>query len=279
VSEEDKHDKPKPVTIDLGDLRDDSSGSSGAYADAMAEMERLQKRLQNPFGDLKSIMDRQESLLKNIGGLPKSLLEQERELHRTMSALHKPSGFPHDMRGTLTEPRVAKTIEIPRMPPMPRNPIFETNERLEQLEEHFTKMLQVMTNAAAIGTEIQGHANAFLAEFKVASDETDRSARKAILVGVIAVFISVLTPLGQGIYDSYTDHTEAKIDRLTDQMIKLETSNARNSEALINELRAGSSNANDKVISQLRDDAAATREMLRQINTNLSSLKPPRPAN
>ncbi|TIU14657.1 MAG: hypothetical protein E5W53_30410, partial [Mesorhizobium sp.] len=77
---------------------------------------------------------------------------------------------------------------------MPRNPILDTNAQLAEIERKFESMLDVMTNAARIGNDIQAQATTFIGKFEEASSQTDSSAKKAILVGVFALVIATLSP-------------------------------------------------------------------------------------
>lgn len=121
--------------------------------------------------------------LNNLGDLSQRLNEQNRRLA--------------DMR------EVMPTLQPPRLPDMPRNPAFETNERLGRIEEQFAEMQTVLIEAAQIATTIQAHAADFLVSFEKASIQTDRSASRAIWVGMIAIAIAIATPFLQAGVDRF----------------------------------------------------------------------------
>ncbi|RUM06749.1 hypothetical protein [Rhizobium chutanense] len=260
--------KPKPLTIKLKDLKTSGNSETDPAADsALREINAFRKRLTNPMGDLHKVIEDQQNLLKKL----RSPFD---DLQRSINGIASPL---HDLdlkaaNPMLQQPEV-KAIEVPRMPPLPKNPILETNKRLGQLEMHFTQMLEVMTNAAEIGTTIQSHANEFLGKFEKASEDTDRSARKAVRIGVIAIFISVLTPIFQFVYDAYQDQTEAKLDILATELVKLREASTESNQKLIEEFRNADAAASDRLISQLRADSEADREILLGIEKSLSNLK------
>lgn len=265
--------EPKPVTIKLEDLKSSDNSEENASMDsALSEIDRLRERLNSPMGDLHKVIEDQQNLLKKL----RSPFD---DLHRSINGITSPLHDVH-LKATnsmLRQPEV-KSIEVPRVPPMPKNPILETNKRLGQLEMHFTQMLDVMTNAAEIATTIQSHANEFLGKFEKASEDTDRSARKAVRIGVIAIFISVLTPALQFVYDAYQDHTEAKLDLLATELVKLRETDAESNKKLIEALRNADAAASDRLISQLRADGEANREIFRGIEKSLNYPKTDAPA-
>ena len=93
-------------------------------------------------------------------------------------------------------------VEPPRMPDLhtPPNPIHETNDRLEQIEQRFEQMLDVAANGAEIATGLQAHAAEFLVKFENAAFDNDRSAGRAIRLGAIAVVIALAMALAQILY-------------------------------------------------------------------------------
>lgn len=95
-----------------------------------------------------------------------------------------------------------REIEPVRFPPvhLPPNPIHETNDRLERIEQRFEQMLDVAANGAKIATGLQAHAAEFLVKFEKAASDNDRSAARAIRLGVIAVVIALAMPLAQILY-------------------------------------------------------------------------------
>lgn len=272
MSDEDKN---KPLSVDLDALMAaDGAEVSASMDPALKEIEGYREQLNGPMGDLRKVMEDQQNLLRSLRSPYDNILRGESELKKTIDGLSK-SPF-HDLhqqaRNSMLGHLEVKTIEAPRMPPMPKNPILETNKRLGQLETHFSQMLHVMTNAAEIGTAIQGHANEFLTKFEKASEDTDKSARKAIWIGVIAIFIAILTPLIQIAYDANQDHTETKLDRLASEVEKLRETDAQSSERLLEALRRGD-DVSERLVNQLKMDGEANREILGKIEKILAEPK------
>ncbi|MCE6957968.1 hypothetical protein LAZ40_02710 [Cereibacter sphaeroides] len=83
---------------------------------------------------------------------------------------------------------------------LPPNPIHETNDRLGRIEQRFEQMLDVAANSAEIATGLQAHAAQFLVKFENAASDNDRSASRAIRLGVIAVVIAIAMPVVQTAY-------------------------------------------------------------------------------
>ncbi|NRP19909.1 hypothetical protein LPJGGPFB_03167 [Ensifer adhaerens] len=131
--------------------------------------------------------------LNNLGDLSQRFNEQNRRLA--------------EMRD------VMPALQAPRLSNMPRNPAFETNERLGRIEEQFEEMQTVLIEAAQIATTIQAHAADFLVSFEKASIQTDRSASRAILIGVIAIAIAIATPFLQAGVDRFVfpDNSAAEL--------------------------------------------------------------------
>ncbi|YCI03315.1 hypothetical protein M1D34_03540 [Ensifer sp. D2-11] len=135
------------------------------------------------FSDISRRLAAATSGFNDLGDLSHRLSEQNRRLA--------------EMRDVLP------TLQSPRLPEMPRSPAHETNERLGRIEDQFDEMQKVLIEAAQIATTIQAHAAQFLVSFEQASQQTDRSASRAISVGVIAIVIAVATPFLQAGVDRY----------------------------------------------------------------------------
>jgi Bacterial type II secretion system protein F domain. len=97
----------------------------------------------------------------------------------------------------LSQP-LLEPFEFPELPP---NPAFETNERLERIEQQFESMRTIAAQGAEIATSLQAYAAQFLSRFEQAANETDRSARKAVLVSITAVVLTVITAVVPIAYD------------------------------------------------------------------------------
>lgn len=149
-----------------------------------------QRAMENSLGPLRDLEGRMK-ILGGIAGENSSLGRLAGQIGAQKSAIDA-------MR--LLEPEIPR---IPELPPLPPNPIFETNRRLERIEERFEQMQVIATDAADIATGLQGAAAEFLQKFEKAAADNDRTAGRAIWIGVIAVFIAVAMPAAQIIYSEY----------------------------------------------------------------------------
>ncbi|TJV55369.1 MAG: hypothetical protein E5X43_30305, partial [Mesorhizobium sp.] len=162
---DDSPDSPKPIKLE------DLKVSTGSGAKPLSEIAktlagigshvnpaknlaiRLQEQ-QDKFSDLLRPSKEAEALRKRFESLTqpspamRSILDQVEGQRRLLDSISKP-----DAGGLLTE----RAISAPRMPDfqMPRNPILDTNAQLAEIERKFESMLDVMTNAARIGNDIQ----------------------------------------------------------------------------------------------------------------------------
>ncbi|NOD83766.1 hypothetical protein [Ruegeria sp. HKCCD6119] len=115
---------------------------------------------------------------KKLADLAKNIARQ----HRVIEDLAKPSvDFAEPLGG----------ISIPDL----KNPIIETNERLERIERQFSQFQVIARESATIATGLQEAAAAFLQKFEAAAEKNDESADKAISVGRQAVWMAVLVPV------------------------------------------------------------------------------------
>ncbi|GAB1380628.1 hypothetical protein [Brevundimonas naejangsanensis] len=149
-----------------------------------------QKATETSLGPLRDL----EARMKTLGGIA----GENSSLGRLAEQIGAQKSAIDAMRLHETEiPR------IPELPPIPPNPIFETNRRLERIEERFEQMQVIATDAAEIATGLQGAAAEFLQKFEKAAADNDRTAARAIWIGVVAVFIAVAMPAAQIIYSEY----------------------------------------------------------------------------
>lgn len=142
--------------------------------------------LRKASGTTDALQERMRALTGQFG--PDSsmgkLAQQLQDQQRSIDALRMPQPEP---------------LRIPdlRMPP---NPIHETNDRLERIEERFEQMLDVAANGAEIATGLQAHAAEFLVKFESAASANGRSTKRAIVIGAIAVIIAIAMPVFQIVY-------------------------------------------------------------------------------
>jgi phage shock protein A len=129
-----------------------------------------------------------------------------------------------------------KMLRIPDLTNIPPNPIVETNKRLERIEERFEQMQIIAKNAAEIATGLQGAAVEFLQKFEKAASDNDRTAGRAIWIGIFAVFIAIAMPTVQIIYSEYRREpsNSAEIQALFEAM-QFEIATMRNAQASASE--------------------------------------------
>lgn len=174
-----------------GGLPDDVVGAASRAAGSFSAIQDAMR----PFNE---INDRMKHLTEAVGGHSAigKVAQQIAEQQRAIDALRV-----SDRLANIT-PAEPERIHIPpfRMPELPPNPIHETNDRLERIEQRFEQMLDVAANGAEIATGLQAHAAEFLVKFENAASDNDRSAARAIRLGAIAVLIAVAMPIVQIAY-------------------------------------------------------------------------------
>lgn len=222
---------------------------------ASAQMDAMKKAL----GPTHELQERIQALTgqfgpdSSMGKLAKQLTEQ----HRSIDALRMPS------------PSIG--IEPPRIPDVhlrvPPNPIHETNDRLERIEQRFEQMLDVAANGAEIATGLQAHAAEFLVKFENAASDNDRSAARAIRLGAIAVVIALTMPLAQILY--------TELWRVPQDSASMETV-ITDMQAEITTLRQTQIEAADRIAVTLERSDQQMIEALRDIARSLAT-PPPAP--
>ncbi|MCF6371267.1 hypothetical protein [Rhizobium halophilum] len=201
------------------------------------DMKEMQKRLQGLAGignpasaAIREQLDRQQSLIDAIN-LPKPHL-----------------------------PSIADQLNHIEIPP---NPIYETNDRLEEISARFDQMLEVMASASAVATRIQSDANTFLEKFDEASAKTDRSANKAVRIGMIAVGIAVLTPFIPLAINYFSpDPTVPAIETLTRELLAAREAESAATAQMLQEVRQGDQITSERLIEGIRQSDQATVERL-----------------
>ncbi len=195
------------------DFNSEISGSPEATVDnefrkAIENMDRRMRPFQEMQEKILSTMDRSSAVQKAM----ENSLEPHRNLHDRMKNLGLLAGKDSPLgrvaeqisaqQGIIDSIRFSEP-EIPRLPPIPPNPILETNKRLERIEDQFERMQSIATNAAEIVTGLQGAAAEFLQKFEDTAAENDRSTKSAIRIGKLAIIIAVAMPAIQIIYSEY----------------------------------------------------------------------------
>lgn len=232
----------------------------------MQQMEEQQRRINDivkPSPGVQRAMDEMEKHRRNmeaslgsLGGMHKIYndLEEQRKRIKTM-------GMPRDYPSEVE----IKPLQIPTIPP---NPILKTNKKLEDIEAKFEQMLDVMSGAANIANDIQAHAAHFLEKFDKASEQTDRSARGAVRVAVIAMVISVVTPfIPMAIGYVWPDDTPVRLESLARQIIDRQAVDRASTDSLLKELSESNLESANRVADALRQRDEQMTQMLEDIRT------------
>lgn len=262
---EDEDDAPRAKGLDISKLKIGGIPKpkmNDALRRAMEEMDRrmppfeeMQKKLaqtegfsaaqeamERSLGPFRDIQDR----MKNLGlaaGANSALGRLSEQIAAQQHAIDA-------MR--LPEPELPR---IPEVPPMPPNPILETNRRLERIEERFEQMQGIAADAALIATGLQASAAEFLQKFEKAAADNDRTAGRAIWIGVVAVIIAVAMPAAQIIYSEYHRVPSKGLEiQVALEEVQAELSAMRDAQASASDrLRETLASADDDTAAILRD--------------------------
>jgi hypothetical protein len=173
-------------------------GSAAKLAEAAKHYSSIQKKMEKAFEPYRGLQDRMKNLGLSagedsaIGRIAKQISDQQRAIEATRQLIPEVNSNP--------EPAKLPKIEDIEFPP---NPIFETNERLERIEERFEQIQGIATDAAEIANGLQGAAAEFLEKFEKAATDNDRTAGRAIWIGVVAVIIAIAMPAVQIGYSEF----------------------------------------------------------------------------
>lgn len=213
------------------------------------------------LGDLQDRM-RGLSAVTGEGSALSKLANSVSEQHRAIEAMSRSPLDKIDISTTL------RSLDI-------KNPIIETNERLERIERRFEQFQEIAKDSATIATGLQGAAAEFLQKFEATADKNDKSADKAIKIGEdgvkaakwavrIAIFIPVLL-LGAQFYanhrvpDPSTAALQASVVELRTELGTLRESQAGVSDRLIEAL-ATADNETAAALRMISEQLMATRE-------------------
>jgi hypothetical protein len=225
---------------------------------AMEGMRRASEQIdamKKALGPTHELQERMRALTGQFGpdsGIGK-VMKQIGDQQRSIDALRLPS------------PSIVG--EPPRMPdfPIPPNPIHETNDRLERIEQRFEQMLDVAANGAEIATGLQAHTAEFLVKFENAATDNGRTAARAIRLGVIAVVIAVAMPVVQILYTELwrVPQDSASMEAvITDMQTEIAT------------LRQTQIEAADWIATALERSDQQMVEALRDVERSLTALPP-----
>lgn len=248
---------PKKKGVDLAALGEqlkaqgyDGGERGEALKKAMEDMERQMEKALEPY---RGLQDRMKNLGLSagedsaIGRVAKQIADQQRAIEAMRPHI------PEDL--TKPAPPRLPYIEQIKLPP---NPIFETNERLERIEERFEQMQGIATDAAQIANGLQGAAAEFLQKFEKAAADNDRTAGRAIRIGVIAVIIAIAMPAVQIGYSEFrrTPDNGPEIQSALED-VRAEVAGLRNAQdqasAQLGEIIVSSNDETAKVFREIRD--------------------------
>ena len=171
-------------------------------------------------------------------------------------------------------------LNIPEMPSIPEllpspevafhdmldieNPLVETNERLKNIEERFDKMEKIALNAAEIATSLQSSAAVFLDKFETAARDNDRTTKRAVTIGVLALIVAILIPISQSLYaELFRAPSDAATTQFAISEIKREIQSLRQSQMTVA----------DKVAEALDRNGHQATQDLKEIRDILAKLK------
>lgn len=185
-----------------------------------------------------------------------SFAEIQRQIDEQQAAIHALRSPPHE--------EFADRLLVDPLPPIDfpvENPLHETNDRLASIEEQFERAQEIAANAASIATGLQQAALQFLEKFEAAARDNDRSAGRAIWIGVVAVIIAVAMPVVQVVH---TEFWRAPADAAASQAALSEL------KAEVEALRASQEVMADRIATALDQRDAQAADVLRDIRDLLA---------
>lgn len=235
------------------------AGHEGIAKQLAEQTERysaIQEQMERALGPYRDLQERMKHLGVSagedsaIGRVAKQISDQQRAI----------DAMRPDVSATLGSP------EPPRMPRIdqikfPPNPLFETNERLQRIEERFEQMQDIATDAAQIANGLQGAAAEFLQKFEKAAQDNDRTAGRAIWIGVVAVVIAIAMPAVQIGYSEFR--------RVPDNGPEIQVA-LEGMQAELTSLREAQAEALGQLGSAINSSNSETAAILREIRDLLS---------
>jgi len=144
---------------------------------------------------------------------------------------------------------------------IPKNPLIETNKRLERIERRFDQISHVAETSAQTATELQLAAAEFLKDFKEAASKNDEAAAAAIRLGKGAVWAAILIPFfvfgAQFAANAYLPNRQAEALQLTVTGLKTEidamqAASAADTQRLIDAIAASNEATTATILGGLR---------------------------
>lgn len=200
--------------------------------------------------------------IRNKSAAMQKVFADIEEQKKRLGAMHVP--LSHSSKSSTLQ---AASPLIPKIPP---NPILKTNQKLGDIELKFDEMLSVMTSAASIATEIQGHAAHFLDKFDKASEQTDKAARGAIRVAMLAMALSVVTAL-LPVAMTYIqpDPMPQKIDALVESLAQNQAASQALNEQLLRDLAVTNASATSALLEGLAQRDRELKTLIQQLHKDL----------
>lgn len=156
-----------------------------------------------------------------------------------------------------------RAFNLPEMPII-ENPIFETNERLKSIEERFDKMEAIALNGAEIATSLQVSAATFLDKFEAVANDNDKTTKRAVWIGLIAVFVAIVIPLLQSLYtEIYRAPSDAAAMQAAISDIRREMQSVQQTQAMVS----------NKIAEALAKNGDQTTQALKEIRDLLAQQK------
>lgn len=179
------------------------------------------------------------------------LMDQERNIGKLTGA----AGTAFD-RSTSQVP-----YSVPSLPPIPQNPLLETNRRLARIEGQFEVMQTIAAQGAKIATSLQTYAAEFLAKFEAAAASTEQSANKAVRLSVAAIILTVATALAPFVYQVWRAPADAAANEAVVAQLRAE----------IEQLRETQAETADRIEDALTGNGEATLEVLREMQRSIAT--------
>lgn len=233
--------------------------AAGTLAATTVDLGAMRKALE-PY-DMKDLAQRMGTLAGGVGLGPNlsNAAKEIAEQARIMDAMR-------------ARPREFEVHPLPSID-LPPNPIHETNERLSRIEERFEHISEVAESSTRVAVSLQAAAFEFLAEFRSAAADTNKSGSKAIMVGWLALAIAIVTGVAQIAAPLFLPDQEAEALRqsvvdLQGEIAAMRTEQATSGEKVLDAFavtRKEQAASADKLIDALAQGDAATAAAVREV--------------
>lgn len=163
-----------------------------------------------------------------------------------------------------------------RLPDIPPNPAYETNERLAELDERFERIEGLVVDAAEVANGLNAHAVVFLRKFEQAAAQNDRSAKtmkQLSIIMLVAAFLAIVVPI------AYLEFWGAPAEEAATQAViaelKAEVAEYRERQMqLLNQLAVDSRRRDENLVEALRAMSSVPDNELQSVIRNDGNLAP-----